>query len=896
MLSISFTRLFLSYLLGFGLSRPKQLWNHAQPSICSPQKVFSFSQNIANVEAPACRYFMLVVLLGFSPPKSGEKRWFHAVSAKAAFTRYSRQIQANAILNMSLIELQQFIETEAVENPALSVKEGNRCPICGFVTGEKACPVCGASMKAIPEVDNDKMGERDYLERAYAAAGMEATFDPFRTVARRRCGATAGSSPSWPRDRRSTSSSRSTPPTSSATRSSCGRCAASTWRRTLLRRRACCGRAPKPRQRSPHTWSRSLPPAVVVPADTPSRSWSRALCAGLRGVSAHWLRRKQPSKKAQKLSRGCGCCLCCLACHCPRQSPRGSIRTPVAAPRNGAHSRGGAVAASAGGAGTIGARVQRHNGDVDARHVGRLLRHHPRVQGGVGGRPGRRQGRRTRTQGIGALRVLGRGLFLRRRRWKRRRQRVRRQWQQQQRRLLFRLRRRRRLVLSRRGATVSSCRCASPCSTTRCSGSCGRTWRRCTRPWRGRPTRASRPGGRPPRSLRHHGQLRQLPLRKSPWIRSKFGVGVAAPAPAAAAPAAVPGAAAGVAAAAPTDAGATANASDALALPLSLSALPRSKTSSGFGRSSSFSVNFLSSYRGGGAATAAAPASAPAPAAAADDEDAATQDGAQHLSIRVSAGSQRPSAPASPQPLLRKSASFHPLSPTPLRLSLSSASAAAESEAASPVSGGDVAPSSLLVQAFERTRSCCPCPRFRPRHPRPARLARRRRHRIRPPPQPPLQQRASSSLLQRCLSLPPRRRASQHQRPRPSCCRRCCRTYTRRRCRCCGCCRWCTARAPSCACWASCTGSCWRTRRRSMTRPTRRPAAPASSLPCRPTTSCRSWRFVLVHAWTGETGRGRGRGGPHAEAELLGGLHSRRAGPRRRGLRAHHPAGGARTD
>lgn len=93
------------------------------------------------------------------------------------------QIQANAILNMSLVELQQFIETEAVENPALSIKEGSRCPICGFVTGEKACPVCGASMKAIPEPDNDKLDERGYLERTYAAAGMEATFDPFRTVA-----------------------------------------------------------------------------------------------------------------------------------------------------------------------------------------------------------------------------------------------------------------------------------------------------------------------------------------------------------------------------------------------------------------------------------------------------------------------------------------------------------------------------------------------------------------------------------------------------------------------------------------------------------------------------------------------------------------------------------------
>ncbi|MGI6295776.1 MAG: RNA polymerase factor sigma-54 [Armatimonadota bacterium] len=91
------------------------------------------------------------------------------------------QIQANAILNMSLIELQQFIETEAVENPALSVKEGSRCSICGFVTDHKACPVCGASMKSLPV--SEAIDERDYLQQVYSAAGNEAAFDPFRTVA-----------------------------------------------------------------------------------------------------------------------------------------------------------------------------------------------------------------------------------------------------------------------------------------------------------------------------------------------------------------------------------------------------------------------------------------------------------------------------------------------------------------------------------------------------------------------------------------------------------------------------------------------------------------------------------------------------------------------------------------
>lgn len=95
------------------------------------------------------------------------------------------QIQANAILNMSLIELQQFIETESVENPALCIEEGKRCPICGFMTNDKSCPVCGASMsyQEIKEVESDSYDENDYLKKAFEYADTDSVFDPFRTVA-----------------------------------------------------------------------------------------------------------------------------------------------------------------------------------------------------------------------------------------------------------------------------------------------------------------------------------------------------------------------------------------------------------------------------------------------------------------------------------------------------------------------------------------------------------------------------------------------------------------------------------------------------------------------------------------------------------------------------------------
>lgn len=92
------------------------------------------------------------------------------------------QIQANAILSMSLIELFEFIETEAAENPALSVKEGSRCPVCGFVTDTRTCPVCSALIKAA-EPDLAGLSERQHLERARSVASGEPAFDPFRTVA-----------------------------------------------------------------------------------------------------------------------------------------------------------------------------------------------------------------------------------------------------------------------------------------------------------------------------------------------------------------------------------------------------------------------------------------------------------------------------------------------------------------------------------------------------------------------------------------------------------------------------------------------------------------------------------------------------------------------------------------
>lgn len=92
------------------------------------------------------------------------------------------QIQANAILGMSVIELAEFIETEASENPALSVKEGSRCSVCGFVACERTCPVCGALRKAAGP-DLPQLSERQHLQRARSLVSGETAFDPFGAVA-----------------------------------------------------------------------------------------------------------------------------------------------------------------------------------------------------------------------------------------------------------------------------------------------------------------------------------------------------------------------------------------------------------------------------------------------------------------------------------------------------------------------------------------------------------------------------------------------------------------------------------------------------------------------------------------------------------------------------------------
>jgi len=106
----------------------------------------------------------------------------HALTHRQLQRTIPVQIQANAILQMNLVELQQFVETEAVENPALCVEERGRCPVCGFMCGGSVCPVCGSSPGKLPSTEKREWSEREFLNTAFASLD-DSSFDPFRTVA-----------------------------------------------------------------------------------------------------------------------------------------------------------------------------------------------------------------------------------------------------------------------------------------------------------------------------------------------------------------------------------------------------------------------------------------------------------------------------------------------------------------------------------------------------------------------------------------------------------------------------------------------------------------------------------------------------------------------------------------
>lgn len=93
-------------------------------------------------------------------------------------------IEANYILSLSRMELQEVIDQELGENPALEMEENQICPICGGVMEGSYCPNCLVTQKS--EERNEEPFE-DFPEQLYTAPPVSRNdsddFDPMTLVA-----------------------------------------------------------------------------------------------------------------------------------------------------------------------------------------------------------------------------------------------------------------------------------------------------------------------------------------------------------------------------------------------------------------------------------------------------------------------------------------------------------------------------------------------------------------------------------------------------------------------------------------------------------------------------------------------------------------------------------------
>lgn len=79
-----------------------------------------------------------------------------------------------AVLKMGLQELQQFVQEQLAENPALTMEDGSRCPFCGCVLVGGYCPACGSeSFTAEQEIsdNSDDWDEEVWTSHALADDG-----------------------------------------------------------------------------------------------------------------------------------------------------------------------------------------------------------------------------------------------------------------------------------------------------------------------------------------------------------------------------------------------------------------------------------------------------------------------------------------------------------------------------------------------------------------------------------------------------------------------------------------------------------------------------------------------------------------------------------------------------
>lgn len=94
-------------------------------------------------------------------------------------------IEANYILSLSQMELQQAIAAEMDENPALEMEEATTCPVCGSMLEGTFCPNCLTS-QATPADEPQRESLDDYGDQPGNGTSIRETdpdFDPMALVA-----------------------------------------------------------------------------------------------------------------------------------------------------------------------------------------------------------------------------------------------------------------------------------------------------------------------------------------------------------------------------------------------------------------------------------------------------------------------------------------------------------------------------------------------------------------------------------------------------------------------------------------------------------------------------------------------------------------------------------------
>ena len=97
-------------------------------------------------------------------------------------------IEANYILSLSQQELQEAINLEMAENPALEIEERQVCPTCGSILDGSFCPTCLTTQKVdLGEQASDSIDSYDDYAEEYASGNLlrddDPEFDPMTLVA-----------------------------------------------------------------------------------------------------------------------------------------------------------------------------------------------------------------------------------------------------------------------------------------------------------------------------------------------------------------------------------------------------------------------------------------------------------------------------------------------------------------------------------------------------------------------------------------------------------------------------------------------------------------------------------------------------------------------------------------